>query len=106
VLEGEITFWVDMSGKPFQRARPGSLVFVPRGTSHSFRVDSPTARWLSVSTPAGHERFYRAGGEPATAGNPPPTQEPDMTKVEAAARRHGVELLGHSPASEQHDEQV
>jgi quercetin dioxygenase-like cupin family protein len=97
VLEGEITFWVGDPGEPCQRAVPGSLVFVPRGTPHSFRVDSATARWLSISTPAGHERFYRAGGEPARERTLPPPRQPDPAKVEAAAREFGVELLGPSP---------
>jgi quercetin dioxygenase-like cupin family protein len=99
VLEGEITVWVGDPGEPFQRAVPGSLVFVPRGTPHSFRVDSATARWLSISTPAGHERFYRAGGEPARERTLPPPRQPDLAKVEAAGREFGVELLGPSPAS-------
>lgn len=97
VLEGQLTFWV---GDPLRRrltATSGSLLFVPRHTPHSFRVESATARWLTISTPAGHECFYRAGGEPARTRTLPPTQVPDPTRVEAAGRAHGVELLGPPP---------
>jgi len=65
VLEGEIDFWVEDQGRPPQRARVGGLVCIPRGTPHAFRIASSSARWLTLHTPAGHERFYRASGEPA-----------------------------------------
>lgn len=60
VLDGEMTFWVNSAEKPSFRGGPGSIVFVPPGTEHSFRVESETARFLSIHTPARHERFYRA----------------------------------------------
>jgi quercetin dioxygenase-like cupin family protein len=99
VLEGEIAFWVGNPDEPRHRTRAGMLVFVPRGTPHSFRIESATARWLTISTPAGHERFYRAGGEPAEARTLPPPGEPDIAKVEAAGRAYGVELLGPPPGA-------
>jgi quercetin dioxygenase-like cupin family protein len=100
VLAGEMRLWVGEPGGPGHRASPGALVFVPRGTPHSFRIESATARWLTISTPAGHERFYRAGGEPAKRRALPPAGEPDTAKVEAAGRDHGVELLGPPPGTE------
>jgi quercetin dioxygenase-like cupin family protein len=98
VLDGEMTFWVSEPREPFCRCGPGSLVFVPRGTPHSFQIASARARWLSIGTPAGHERFYRAGGEPATERTLPPPRVPEMATVETAGRAHGVELLGPPPA--------
>lgn len=97
VVEGEITFWGGNPKEPMHRAAPGSLVFIPRGTPHSFRVESPTARWLSIHGPAGHERFFRAGGEPAETRQLPPAGEPDIPKVMAIAPTHGVEFLGPPP---------
>jgi quercetin dioxygenase-like cupin family protein len=97
VLDGEITFWAGDREVPLTRATPGALVFVPRGTPHSFRVESPTARWLTISTAAGHERFYRAGGDAAGARTLPPEAAPDIPRVEAAGRQYGVELLGPPP---------
>ena len=99
VIEGEMTFWAGDSERPLQCTGPGSFVFIPRGAPHSFRVDSETARWLSFHTPAGHEGFYRAGGEPAQRRTLPPPSEPDIARVEAAGRDHGVELLGPPPGA-------
>ena len=73
-------------------------MFVPRGTPHSFRVESAAARF-SIHTPAGHEAFYRAGGDPAGQGVVPAPSEPDIPRVEAAGREHGVELLGPPPGA-------
>ncbi|MBJ7604646.1 MAG: hypothetical protein JF888_15945 [Candidatus Dormibacteraeota bacterium] len=55
---------------------------------------------MTVGTPAGHERFYRAVGETAKQRAIPPPCEPDMAKVDAGARSHGVELLGPPPSSQ------
>ncbi|MDQ6778293.1 MAG: cupin domain-containing protein [Actinomycetota bacterium] len=99
VLDGDLSFWVEDPVKPPSRAGSGGLVFIPRGTPHSFRVESATARWLTINTPAGHERFYRASGVPATQRTLPPSGEPDMARVQTAAREHGVELLGPPPGA-------
>ncbi len=99
VLDGEIDFWVEDPGRTPQQATAGALMLIPRGTSHSFRVASASARWLTFHTPAGHERFYRASGEPAQQSGLPPAGKPDMARVQSAAREHGVELLGPPPGS-------
>lgn len=98
VLDGEITFWAGDRDAPYGRVGPGAMVFIPRGVPHSFRVESETARWLTVGTPAGHERFYRAIGEPAAERVLPAPSEPDMAKVGSGAHSHGVELLGPPPS--------
>ncbi len=97
VLEGEISFWLTTPDEPATKAGPGSVVSVPRGTPHSFRVESESARLLSMHTPAGHERFYRAAGEPAGARTLPPSSSPDIPKAVAAGANHGVEFLGPPP---------
>lgn len=94
VLEGELTFAVD--GRE-QRAAAGSLVLVAAGAPHAFRVEGEQARFLTVHTPAGHESFYRAAGEPAGERTLPPPAEPDLQRVQEAAAAHNVELLGPPP---------
>ncbi len=91
VLEGELTFWL---GGESRTAGAGDFVFGPRGVRHRFRVDSETARFLILVTPAGFEEFTRACGWPATAGTlPPPDLSPRSGEVlVAAARRHGIDL--------------
>lgn len=97
VIDGEITFWAGDASKPLCLARSGSVICIPRGTPHSFRIESEQARWLSFHTPAGHERFYRAGGDPAPARTLPPPGPPDIPRAQAAGVSHGVELLGAPP---------
>ncbi len=101
VLDGEISFWIGTPHASPRRAGPGEFVFIARGEPHSFRVESPQARWLTIHTPSGHERFYRAAGTAAAGGGLPPPSEPDMARVQAAAREHGVELLGPPPGAGQ-----
>ena len=96
VLEGDITFHAD--GEEII-ASAGSTVFLPRGTPHSFRVDSETARLLVLNMPAGHERFFRAMGEPAAERTlpPPPKGPPDMDAMSRAAEDAGFRILGPPP---------
>lgn len=96
VLEGDLTFFLD--GEPLSIPAGGSA-FVPRGTPHSFRVESETARYLVLNTPAGHERFFRAVGEPARELTLPPPADapPDMERMAAAAADAGFEILGPPP---------
>jgi len=78
VIEGEVTAWLveqDLADDPAEppawvdtRARrcgPGSVMYAPSGTPHTFRVESDTARMVFISTPAGIENFVRGLGEPA-----------------------------------------
>ena len=99
VLEGELVVWLD--GKRTECA-PGSFIFAPAGTPHTFRVDSESARVLALSTPAGIERFLRAVGSPADSATLPPLDapRPSEEKRAAAEREHGVRVLGPPPGPE------
>ncbi|WP_216329104.1 cupin domain-containing protein [Deinococcus aestuarii] len=99
VLEGEITYLAD--GQEL-RATAGSFVLIPRGTVHSFRVDSETATLLNSYTPAGFERVITELGEPAGARTlPPPHPHPpvspdQMEKAQQLFREVGMHLV-HGP---------
>ena len=69
VNEGQITYVAD--GKQLV-ANQGSFVWIPRGTVHSFRVDSETATLLNLYTPAAFEQTIMAAGLPAEAFTLPP----------------------------------
>jgi quercetin dioxygenase-like cupin family protein len=97
VLEGELRFFLG-DGSP-RTAGPGTTVYVPAGAPHAFSVASESARWLDLTTPH-HEAFFRAAGEPAPERVLPPEAPPDMAKVEAAAERFGVEILGPPPGGD------
>jgi quercetin dioxygenase-like cupin family protein len=94
LLEGELLFHVDGDE---HRARPGETVAIRRGVPHAFLVTSPEARFLVLNTPGGHDRFFRAGGEPAASRDFASAPPPDHERTTAAARAHGVTLLGPPP---------
>ena len=94
LLEGELLFHVD--GEE-HRAGAGETVAIRRGVPHAFLVTSPTVRFLVLNTPGGHDRFFRAGGEPAASRDFASAPPPDHERTMAAARAHGVAFLGPPP---------
>lgn len=93
VLDGALTFQV---AETTLTAETGAFVWAPRGLAHTFRVDSPSARLLVLGMPAGFDRFVAATGRPAEAVTlpPPPDGPPDIAGLVAAAREHGMDVLG------------
>lgn len=92
VLEGEYEF---MRGGHTERVGPGSTVFVPKGTVHTFRnVGSSRARALAWVVPAGFEHFFEEVGEPASdASTPPaPSDPPDLGHLIEVAQRYDLEV--------------
>jgi len=96
VLEGELVVW--LAGER-TRCGPGSFIFAPAGTPHTFRVDSESARLLALSTPAGIEGFLRDVGSAAEHPPLPPADAPRPSDEERTAteRAHGVQILGPPP---------
>jgi quercetin dioxygenase-like cupin family protein len=93
VLDGQLTI---KAGERMLAGEPGGIVAVPQGVPHSFRVDSPTARVLILSTPAGIERFVREGSVPATELTLPPadTPRPSPERLQEIFRKHGQVNVG------------
>jgi len=86
VLEGE--FAVTVGGKT-ATATPGSMMFVPRGTVHSFKCASPTpGRLLEWATPGGQERYFEAIAKLGEDGALNPEN------VVAVSRRFETEFVG------------
>jgi quercetin dioxygenase-like cupin family protein len=113
VVEGQLTAWlVDADeaaaddGDPpawverhARQCGPGSVVFAPGGTPHSFRVESDTARSVVLSTPAGIEDYFRALGEPAQwpwLQSPADGPRVPVERIEAVERELGI--MRHGPA--------
>jgi quercetin dioxygenase-like cupin family protein len=93
VLDGELTI---VAGGERLQLGPGGAAAVPLGVPHTFRVDSDTARVLVLSTPAGIERFVRAGGTPAQAPTLPPADavRPSPEELARVFSDHEVITLG------------
>jgi quercetin dioxygenase-like cupin family protein len=110
VLEGRVTTWVVESDavtdgwieRDARACEPGTAIFAPGGTPHTFRVESDTARMVFLSMPAGIEDFVRALSEPAAwPWLQPPPEGPRVPpeQLEAAERAHGVVRLAPPPGS-------
>jgi quercetin dioxygenase-like cupin family protein len=94
VLEGELRLRV---GDDERVLAAGEAVCAPRGVPHSYRVESPSARWLVTTARGDFERFVRALARPAERDGLPPALPPTPEQVEqlaAAAAAHGIELVG------------
>ncbi|HEY8791605.1 MAG TPA: quercetin 2,3-dioxygenase [Gaiellaceae bacterium] len=82
VLEGEMSFHV---GAETFTGGPGTTAFAPRGIPHVYRVESDSARWLAMTSPAGFADFVSAV---VAAG------EVDPGTLAAIAAEHDIEILG------------
>jgi quercetin dioxygenase-like cupin family protein len=95
VLEGELR--VRMGDEDIV-LRAGATVLAPRGEAHTYRVETPEARWLAITTRGDFERMVRTMSR--TAERPelpdpsgPPTQE-QMDALAAACAECGIEFVG------------
>lgn len=94
LLEGEVTIFV---GDETIKGTPGTFIFLPRGISHSFNIESEQARTLILITPAGLENWFTEFGEPARELTLPPAlgsvyADAEQKMLDAAAR-YGIEFV-------------
>jgi quercetin dioxygenase-like cupin family protein len=95
VLDGELRVYV---GEEEHTAGPGTVAVLPRRLRHAYVVTSATARFLTLHSPAGFERFAAEVGEPAQALTlPPPAGPPDFAALAEAAGRHQITILAPPP---------
>ncbi|HEX5296455.1 MAG TPA: cupin domain-containing protein [Streptosporangiaceae bacterium] len=96
VLDGELRVF---AGEEDHLAGPGTVAVLPRRLGHAYVVISATARFLTLHTPAGFERFAAEAGEPARALTlpPPPAGPPDFAALARAAARYGITILAPPP---------
>jgi quercetin dioxygenase-like cupin family protein len=90
VLDGQVVFSV--GGESFT-AEPGAFVFGPRGVVHSLAIASPTARMLTIMSPAGFEGFFDGLSVPAIGDGLPEPGPPDLGLLMQLAEAHGCEFL-------------
>lgn len=86
MITGTCKVWIDGDERI---AGPGKSVFIPRGTSHTFKVvgDEPS-RHLVILTPGGFEAFF---AEMAAGQFRLPE---DMPAIEESAARHNLTFTG------------
>jgi hypothetical protein len=100
VLEGEIAFTL---GEETIIAGPGTFVYIPRDTPHTFRVQSGTARWFGFGLSGNLDQWFFETGEPAPSlTHPPaPTEPPTEAMIQAltaSLKSYGTDTLGPPPA--------
>lgn len=93
MLDGTLTF---VAGDERFQCETGANWIVPRGIKHTFRVESETARLVSVFAPAGMEHCFRNAGLPAAAPTLPPAdaETRPLEEIERAMLNHGQEFFG------------
>jgi quercetin dioxygenase-like cupin family protein len=96
VLEGELRV---RAGDTDLRLGAGETILAPKGVPHTYRVESHEgARWLVITTRGDFERFVHSLSRPAERPELPPAQGPPTAEqadaLAAAAREHGIELVG------------
>ena len=92
VLEGELSLF--LAGGAVHRACAGSMVLAPRGVPHVYRVESESARWRVISSPASFDEFVAESSTPATdlaVPDAPPLAPEQLVEL---GQRHGIEILG------------
>lgn len=96
VLEGELRV---RAGDTELRIGAGETILAPKGVPHTYRVESHEgARWLLITRRGDFESFVHSLSRPAerpelpTPQGPPTPEQADA--LAAAAREHGIELVG------------
>jgi mannose-6-phosphate isomerase-like protein (cupin superfamily) len=89
VLEGSAIFWF---GDERYDLQTGGVVYLPRNVAHAYRMTADT-ELLTICTPAGAERFFRAAGHDVSTPKPSDWELTPAT-LAAAAAATGVQILG------------
>ncbi len=89
VLRGEITVQLDGHN---HRCTAGDCVLLPKGSEHTYSVESEEATLLLLLMPAGLESYYQEIGGPAET-------ERHIEQLIAASARYGVEIVGPGPSA-------
>lgn len=92
ILEGRLQFHLEGQ---LRELATGDVLHAGRGMVHAFRVLSPTARFLTVTT-GSFEDMVRAASTPAQRLELPPQKpltDTDLASLAALCREHGIEFL-------------
>jgi quercetin dioxygenase-like cupin family protein len=87
VLDGELLI---EAGNERRLAAAGHVAVLPRAQVHTFLVVSPTARYLTLHTPAGFDAFVREVSDASRDSGAPPGR----VALAALAAGHGIDIIG------------
>ena len=93
ILEGVVRFQV---GGTEIVAQAGETLVGPKGVPHSFRIESPRARFLTITVGGDFESMVREMARPAGEGLPPFAEPTPSLKeaLTASAARNNITVLG------------
>jgi quercetin dioxygenase-like cupin family protein len=87
VLDGELLI---EAGDERRVAAAGHVAVLARDQVHTFMIVTPTARYLTLHTPAGFDAFVHDVTDAARATGAPP----DRAALVALGAEHGIEIVG------------
>lgn len=89
LLSGRVTAQLGDQKIPAER---GAFLWLPRNVLHGFVVsaDGPCTI-LTITTPAGFDRFVSEVGTPTTSTEMPEPREPDVPRLVEVSARYGIE---------------
>ena len=95
-LEGEFRLKV---GDQEKRLKAGDMLLVPKGTPHTFIIESSKGgRWLGITVGTDYENFVRALARPAERLDVPPSGEDtspeNAVTIAMTADQFGIEIVG------------
>jgi quercetin dioxygenase-like cupin family protein len=95
VLEGEFRIKVADQEK---HLKAGNMLLIPKGTPHTFIIESSEGRWLAITVGTDYEYFVRALARPAEHLDVPPAGEdasPENALTNAmTAAQFGIDIVG------------
>ena len=84
IKKGEITFFI---GENIVKGRPGDVIFAPRRVAHTFRIDTPAAKVLTIITPGDFAQFFWKQSVPYSAGEPvAPVGSPSQSAIQSVMK--------------------
>ncbi|MCJ8008173.1 cupin domain-containing protein [Lederbergia wuyishanensis] len=93
VLEGEVIYNIADS---VIQASPGTYVYAPRGISHTFKLNTETAKVLVSVYPSGFEHFVKELSVPVPQELPPvpigPPSPQEIQNLISIALKYGIEI--------------
>lgn len=87
VVQGEVMFYLDGNG---MECATGDHVFLPKGSEHTYSIESEEARMLVLLMPAGLEGYYQEMNRPVDA-------KQSIERLITLSARYGVEIMGPGP---------
>jgi len=90
IVEGEYRVYLD---GVWTNVGPGTVVYLPRGSTHTFQVVGPTPgkHWV-LTTPSGFERFFARTAEVFAVPGPP-----NFAQIVAINAEFGVAFVAPAP---------